>query len=296
MIAGSLLLNREPEPLEDLWRNRVLHIAGLLLIWSFFYCMVGVWKNGAPFDLSHFFSRLYDTNWNYSYWYLYAYLAFLISLPFLQRLAQSLSNREYSYLFYAYMIFAMVIPSVEFLLFQGGHKINDYLTPEWLTSNIVIFPLAGYFLSFRVKDFWDKKKVAILWAIDIATILLASYMTWYQTQLTGTPGQAFHMTFVLVNSATIFVTCQYLKEHTQVLDRLAKPILSVGGCTFGIYLLHVYIKDSSGLNELLWHLFEETLHVPVVVYGFILCIAVFACGYVATLILKRIPGLQRLVS
>ena len=57
-------------------------------------------------------------------------------------------------------------------------------------------------------------------------------------------------TFVLINCITVFVTCQYLNDKSQLLSKISKQIISLGGCTFGIYLTHIYIKDHTAINKI----------------------------------------------
>ena len=300
MIAGALMLNRQGETIKKLWIHRVLHIAFILVFWSFLYYMNSVMVGEETFNIYHFFSQLYDSNWNYSYWYLYLYIAFLISLPLLQRFAQSLTDKEYIYIYLVYVIFQMIIPCMQYLLFQGKHNLNGNLSVGWLTSSIVIFPLTGYFLSFRKKEFWNKKRILILWMINIVTIVLSSYLTYYRAKVTGIcderSSQTFHSTFVWMNCVAIFITCQYLNEHSHLLTRLAKPISALGGCTFGAYLMHAYILSDSKLNGCLWHIFREKFDIPSMLYAFILCGVVLIIGCIVTMILKKIPVLRRLVS
>lgn len=99
MIAGALLLNRQEESIKKLWIHRILHILSLLFLWSLFYYLVAVYQGSETFSLTHFLGKLYYKNWNFSYWYLYAYVAFLISLPLLRRLAQNLNDKEYIYIY-----------------------------------------------------------------------------------------------------------------------------------------------------------------------------------------------------
>ena len=300
MVAGALMLNRQDESIKKLWTYRVLHILLILGIWSFFYYMIAIKQGVESFNVFHFFSQFYDDCWNFSYWYLYAYIAFLISLPLLQRFAKSLTDKEYLCMFFLYIIFAMVIPSVQYLFFQGKHGLNGYVSIGWFASDIVIFPLTGYFLSFRKRNFLNKKRIMILWMVNIATILLASYLTYYRAKIMGVcdegSSQVFHNTFVLINGVTVFVTCQYLNDHTCLLKKIEKLVTSFGGCTFGIYLLHVYIKSWPNLNSFLWNSFRENINMSPMLYAFVLCGVVFMCGYIITLILKHIPMLCRLVS
>ena len=298
MISGALLLNRPAEPLKKLWSRRVLHMGFLLVFWSFFYYLASVHKDGGSVNIKWFLTKAYDSNWNAALWYLYAYIPLLISLPLLQRIAQSLSNREYLYLFSLYGFFGMVLPSVQYLIWQDRHRLNFNIS--WICANIFIFPLAGYLLQHRAKAFWNLKRVLLLWILNLSTIFLSCYLTYLRAVVMGVcdegHSQAFHMTFVIINSTAIFVTAQYLNEHTNLLKRFQKPISSIGGCTFGIYLLHVYIKDYTALAPYLWHPALHQLHLPRILYTMVFCGVVFFIGYLVTLVLKKIPVLKKLVS
>ena len=296
MISGALLLDRKEEPVK-IWMRRVIHIFCILLIWSFFYYLNEVAIGKETFVIKHFLSRVYAKDWNFSYWFLYAYLAFLLSLPLLRRFAQSLTNREYRYLFLLYAVFTMVIPSVQYLLFHGKHGLNGNISVGWLAANIVIFPLAGYVLRHRMKGFWSGKKTLCLWLLNIATILISVYLSHLRGQITGEKTtEAFYNTFVLINAASVFVTCQYWQETSSFLQKLAKPVVSIGGCTFGIYLWHIFIMRRPEVAALARELFRETFSVPPILYGFLYCALVFVIGYGVTWLCRKIPLLRRLVS
>ena len=299
MISGALLLDKEEEPIGT-WGRRVIHIFLILLIWSFFYYMNEVAAGKETFVIKHFLSRFYAKSWNFSYWFLYAYLAFLVSLPLLRRFAHTLTNRDYRYLFFLYAVFIMVIPSVQYFLFQGKHVLNGNVSIGWLAANIVIFPLAGYVLRYRMKSYWNGKRILRLWILNVVTILISAYLTYYKAQITGVcnegSSQAFHNTFVLINAACIFLTCQYWQETSCFLQKMAKPVKSIGGCTLGIYLMHIFIMRRPEVRVLSWKLFHEMISAPPILYGFLYCVLVFFIGYIATWILKKIPWFRRLVS
>ena len=295
MISGTLTLERQSESIPKLWFCKIFHICFIIGVWSFFYYMLTVKEGNESFNIYRFFSQLYDNNWNYSFWYLYAYLSFLISLPLLQRIAQSLLNKEYVYMISLYIIFNMIIPILQYLLFSERHSLNGNISVGWLSSNIVIFPLMGYFLSYRIREFWNKKRILMLWIVNIATILLSCYLTYYQAKITGVcdegNSQKFHNMFVLINSMTIFVTCQYLNDNFKFLYRIKKPIFLIGRCTFGIYLLHIYLLGYTKLA-----MYVQIMHMPPMLSAFCSCGIVLMCGFVITVILKKIPFLNKLVS
>lgn len=300
MISGALLLNRPADSIKKLWLHRILHMLLILFAWSFFYYMVAVQKGAERFNLIHFLTYFYDSSWNFSYWYLYSYLAFLILLPILQRLAQSMTDREFLYFFLVYGAFYMLIPSVQYFIWQGKHSLYSYAYPTWISCNILIFPLAGYFLQHRVKSFWNRKRVLLLWGINICAILFSCYLTYRRVIVTGIcdegSSQTFHNTFVLLNSGTIFVTCQYLNQYTRILKKLEKPICSIGGCTLGIYLLHIFFRDSTPLFTQISDIAQNQLHLSTMLSTLAYCAIVYLLGYIITLILKRIPVLRKLVS
>ena len=62
---------------------RVLHMVCILLVWSLAHYIIYIHAENESFNIVQFFSKLYDSNWNYSYWYLYAYIGFLLSLLYI---------------------------------------------------------------------------------------------------------------------------------------------------------------------------------------------------------------------
>lgn len=287
------MLNRPQESMKKLWGQRILHIIIILVCWSFFYYLEDVYLRYEIFNIKHFISQLYDYNWNFSFWYLYAYIPLLISMPLLKRLAQNLSNKEYLYLLTIYIGYSMIIPTVQYLLTYGKHSLNSDFSLEWMSTYIVIFPLVGYFLEHRCKDFWSVKKIVVLWIINIGTIFMSSYLTYVHAKIAGENSQTFHSMFVFINCITIFVTIQYIYKHTKILVKFKGLIKSVGECTFGIYLLHVFIKDYSGLTVYMYSHLQSGI--PAMSFTFLYSAAVFLCCYVIIWIIKHIPFLRNMV-
>lgn len=95
MIFGALMLNREPESYSKLLR-RVGKMAALVFCWSAIYFAVDVGLGEESFSIHTFFLRLYESTCNFSFWYLYAYIALLMTLPLLQKFAQCLKTRIFS--------------------------------------------------------------------------------------------------------------------------------------------------------------------------------------------------------
>lgn len=294
MIFGALMLGRQPEDYPKLLR-RIGKMAALVFLWSAFYFAVDVRLGEEAPSIPTFFLRLYESDCNFSFWYLYSYLALLMTLPLLQKFAQGLSNRDFCYLFGLFVLFSCLLPTGEFFLGQGQHPLNPRLNPSWLSMGIVIYPLLGYFLRHRLRNFWTGKRLALLWLGNIALILLSLLMTGLRIWQTGEVlAQTFHNTFVWSNAAAVFVSCQYLFDRTVPSQRAKNIILSLGESSLGIYLLHIFFMFKIGsLKDCL--VFYRLFHLNGMVSTLLYCLAVLLMGYGATQILKNIPGLKFLV-
>lgn len=214
MISGVLLIPREKESLGYLYKNRILKIVCTLFIFSALCYLREIQLGRQTFDVGTFFIRFYEKNWNYSYWYLYAYIAFLITLPILRPLAKNLKDEHYFYLIGLYIVFVSLLPIFQYFLWKGQHKLNRKLSIGWVTTNIVFYPLMGYFLQYRIKDIKKGKTIVLMWIMNTLAICVSCYMTYLRAIDMGKcaegVSQAFHSSFAALNAITIFLTVKYI--------------------------------------------------------------------------------------
>ncbi len=296
-ISGALLLAKEGS-IKEIWAKRIWKIAADLLLFSFGIYLWEVLRGRQVFSLRTFFIYLYAFEWNPPYWYLYAFIPFLMSLPFLRPLVKNMPDHAFYYMFGLAVFFDGILPVAEYLVWKGQITLNGNLRVGWLTSNIVLYPCLGYFLQHRVDILTCKKKILGLWALNLLTLLLTVFMTRYAAGVTGLwsewDTQTFFNSFVLIDCATIFLTVRYLFARYKVPKAAGRLIASVGGCTFGIYLIHVHVLRKvrlSGIGDLL----RETWGIDAMVTAFILCLLTMALAYIPILLLKRIPVIKRLL-
>lgn len=300
MIAGALLLKKDSS-LKKIWSGKIVRMALALFIFSVItYVGLGLHDPGRTMTVPDFIRKLYMERATYAYWYIYAYIALLMTLPFLRMIVKSMSENYYKYLILLYLLFISVIPCLEYLLFQGDLVMYKKLRPEWILADTVFWPLLGYYLE-NVYD-WKKCTVRTIWRwilLGVTGILLTCGMIYYMHGVTGVctkeKSQDFHSAFILLPCIAIYMAMKYFwsgKAGQCVPARIKKIIVSLGSCTFGIYLLHMLIKEYfSGL----WDVFRVSWHMNQMLAALLLCAVVFAAGYVLTLILKQVPGLKRLL-
>ena len=322
MISGALLLGRDDEMRQRNSLNKALHILLVLLVWSFVYYLSAVYDHSQyliiardekpylsfvqseipEFSIKSFLIRVLVTpGWNHSFWYLYAYIAFLLCLPMLQHMAHAFTRNDFIRLFLLYAIVFMLVPALQFEVGKDQYNFGLSLSGlSWVGSNVLIFPLTGYFLQHRLKENWTRKRILIMWGINFVGLFYSCHLTHVLITRTGNveevATQAFLPWSVIINAVSVFATCQYLEKRTSVLRTFEKPLCYISNATFGIYLSHLYFLHRIWLAKGSWQIFCGYLHVGPMAYALIYCALVFLCSLVTTKILQRVPVLKRLVA
>ena len=300
-MSGAVMLHREQEPLGVLWRKRIGKILLVLFVFIIGNYVID-WHNFRfGFTAKDVFTTMYTgasagySHWYGHLWYLYAYMAFLCCLPFLRSMVQNLDNKYFYYMIAIALVAKSILPAAEYLLTEGAVKLSGDAVPKWLLADFVLYPSIGYFLEHRITI--RKRDLIWLWAANLVTIGLTALLVYRQaviTQvLTTEESQGFHSLFAMVNCICVFATVKYIFEHHSVPNLLNRMILSLGQCTFGIYLIHIMILESEPLRVLLSNLL---MRLNSMLSCLIQCACVIAIGYVVILIAKKIPGLGKLLS
>jgi len=299
MISGAIMLGKEEEPIKVLWKKRILKFAIILITISLLYYIYKLNINLEEFNIKTFlFKFLTSKGLYYHLGFLYSYIAYLISLPFLKSLVKNLKDKHYYYMIGISLLFTGIIPIIEYLIGNKTNLLINNIKASWIYSEIVIYPCIGYFLHNKFKFNNPQKVILISWILNIVSIIISCYMTLYKGKITGTfsvtNSQTFHRVFVLINSICVFITIKYIFEHISVYKWIEKLIYSLGGCTFGIYLLHPLLKKITIVEQILSIIKSTGINRMIAV--FIWCLCILIISYIVTWILKKIPILKNLVG
>lgn len=299
MVSGALLLKKDIS-IKDIFKKKIVRMLVVLLIFTaVFYIRLHILKYSDKFTISDFFIRLYKGDIIIPYWYIYAYISFLLAFPFLRAIAKNLPESAYKYLIGLSLVFVSIIPCFEYRLFQGNITLNQYGKVSWLFTNIVIFPLIGYYLE-NVIDISkvSKKQLIITCSCAILGIMISCYMTYYKHRITGVCSevetQDFMELFVLPTAISIYILIKYWCNKVEFPNILNKAILSVGSCTFGIYLIHIAIIESKFVTNLLDNL-TTTLGWNCMISILLMCLLTMIICYIIIFILRLIPGVKKFV-
>ena len=296
LISGALLLNKPDEPLKDLWGKRIVKIVIPLVAFSLVYYAYTLWWSGAPFRLGEFLTTLYASDWMYHLWYMYAYIAYLMCIPFLRSMVKSLPDKYFYYMIGLALFFNGILPSAEYLSSQGMIGMNYYLRPTWLMTNYVLYPCIGYFLQHRVTFPLKKTQLLLLWGMNLVGFAVSGYLTYYRANLVGVveKTETFHGYFVLLNCIAVFCTAKQIFTKPISSKTASKMLQSVADCTFGIYLMHLLLKDRSFLVQILERL--RAMGINYMLATLIYCVCIFAVSYAVTFCMSKIPLVKKAVG
>ena len=294
-LSGALLLGRKVS-WRRLWLEKIPHIALVLTVYCALYYGIKVHAGSAQLGFKAFFFGMYEELWGYHLWYLYAYLAFLIALPVLAPMAQALDNRTLGYLFAVALVFRCLVPGFEALRWENLHHLNSYFDLTFLTCDIVLYPLMGYYLHVRASRNTLRRAFPVLWAASVLLTAVSCHMTcrdYFKTWQVY--AQTYHSLFAPVLCAATFTGARLLFEDIDETSRLGRVLTEIGQCTFGIYLIHMLFTENREVFGGLFTWMHGTGVLPLL-GSLLFCLMIMVLCLLPVCLLRRIPGIRRLFS
>lgn len=306
-VSGALLLPKTEE-IGKIWSHRILKIFLSLFTFSLLYYVCALKAGTESFGLSIFCNRFIGEGWAIPFWYLYAYISYLMCLPFLRRMFQNLTNKEFYYLFVLIAVFLLILPLFQEFIWNSPSGINSYINIRWITELAILYPCMGYFIHHRIDRNMTRRMLLPLWGACLIVILLSYFITRKESNI-GTIvslDQNKCTEYIVLFCFTFYITVKYITEEIQnifakkarlgkVLFFIKRAIISVGGCTFGIYLWHIFFIDKLSFMKRIRDLFFSSNKMDEMVAALVWCAWIMLVSYLTTWIMKKIPGLKKLI-
>lgn len=260
MLSGFLFLNPQKElPLSKLYGKYIARIAVALVFWSLFYAFT-LHSAYYPFGVQegHF-------------WYLGMCIGLYMAMPIMRYIAQNKSMLVY---------FCWIWLACKIYFFIGYYVPLPFDLSHLLFVDYVGYCLWAYYLSSIVLV---RKYELALYGTGIIGLVInvIGYI------VTENPGCFYGGYVAPTNIATsfgLFYLCSH--HHFNGGERLNKVIQTISECTFGIYLIHMWM--------LIQVIFRVHRFIPNPVYTVLISVVMaFAGGLVVTSIIKKIPFLKK---
>lgn len=242
MISGALLLGKQ-ESLRVLYKKRVLRIAVVLLLISVpNYILL---SGDSPRSMFGFFRTIYTDTARTALWYLYAYICFLIMLPFIRAMAAQLKRKDYRYLLAVHIVLSVFLLVTDKFVFTKGH--NPYISVAIALESSLFYPLMGYYIEhIAEKSSFNKKNYLLAGALSVAAIAATCvtsqiYYTVFAGSLDNAAYQTFFEMLICIPALSLFFILKGTVriKHEGFLSRL---IMQLGGAVFGLYLIENFCR------------------------------------------------------
>lgn len=306
MVTGALLLRKE-ENLTELIRVRVIRFLIVIILIAIVQYAFFCYRNAESFSILHVYMLVYQKLWQYNgfyaWWFLYAYVGILLMLPILRIIARNLTLNLFLYFIGLQFILCCVWPALGMLLgrYMEFSQFNNWLPfhPEsdWLPYSAgycAFYVLMGFYLEYKVTmDEWERNRGKYLIAA-MACLFGGVVCMWLASTLAG-KDFSFHSSiyltsFLPVPCAVTYMTIKsFCMKH--MFRRISRMVIAqLGGAVFTVMLIenlfriswnsvYAFLETNVGLLGASW------------IYAVLICIASLVVG----LLLKRIPGINRIV-
>ncbi|MBR4208093.1 MAG: acyltransferase [Lachnospiraceae bacterium] len=299
MISGALLLDKE-ESIKDIWSKRILRIFIVLFGATLMYYVSDVIAGRDSFsslmDVFKFIGDLYSKERVAPLWYLYAYMGFLITLPFLRPMAKNMKDADFIYMMILITVIKLVLPEMEEKAFLGRYTLNASLSASWPGGTTIFYPLMGYYLHKRADRKTLMKLLPVFWGVTVVAMGVIIYNTkFYTTYIEGVKVYTGYFSWGRYYAAlSLFATVKLLFGYRSCRPFTKKVLNSISGCVMGIYIFHPAILDRIVFfGNIRDKLFGE-LTGAVRIWPELAWIAIiFLTSFTITWILRRIPIVKK---
>ena len=291
MISGTLFLNPDKEiRIKTLYQKYILRIVIAFFFWSAFYAIYALepYKGIAPSSSDWFLTRLLTGEFHL--WFLFMIAGLYIIVPFLRKITAYKKLTEY-FLLLA-LIFTMIIPALllikipKYEVFTGNLENMNF----FFVLGFTVYFVAGYYFSV-----YPVKKTArlVIYILGIVSVILTIILTGYLSGNNGVPTEALHG-FLLPNIAVftlaVFLFLKSVFENKEFKESAVRTILLISKCSFGIYLVHAFFM----ILFFTYIDFYQELYNPIILIP-VISVAIYACSFVVSFLLNKIPVLNRYI-
>lgn len=283
MLSGATLIGyRKRYTTKDFFKKRIIRTFIPFIIWSLI-ATVEYRLNPLNTGFRIFIDSIFNTSIQGVYWFFIPLFSIYLAIPVLSLLKEHRNTLWY-------------LAASTFLLTSLLPPLFNYLRLTWnyslqmpMAGGYLLFVILGYL--FSTQDLTRNQRIGI-YILGISGAVLRYGMTVYLSVRDGIINKLFfsyteyHSVFLAI-AVFIFIKNSTFIKSLENNEKVTKIISTLSGCSFGVYLMHIFIRDylyrvlpASFLD------FKMRLLGPFIIYSI---------GVIITFILKKIPILKHIV-
>ena len=291
MISGALLIPKEESYKEVI--KRFVKFA-LILVAASGIIYVYRYLKGLPsiFTVAEFVTALYSKGIIIQYWYLYTYLAFILMLPFIRKIAKGMEGKDFIWLI-ALMTINSLLQIADYTVFKGKYFHNSHFS-FFISVNYLLYPILGYYLEHKVsRDRYNWKMLLILTGCSVlilaaltvlANLRCTSLQSWKEEDI------PYYGCFEFLPTATVFIAAKMFFIRFPAKQRAQKVLSAIAGTTFGLYLFESIFRTESGF---ILTAMKTVIHPYIACWLWMLIVWMIGGGII--FLIRLIPGVKKLI-
>ncbi len=283
MISGVTLLSKE-ESYKALFQKRILKYIFIILLFGTLQYFRYLRTGKVAFTFNAWFTSVFTNPVLDIYWFLYAYLGFLLLLPILRKAARSMQEKDYFYLYVLHII-SCTLP---FIGFFTGLFLNSTI---FQLTNIVVYPLLGYGID-KYGHQIPKKCYLISFIVPVILSTTGSaYYLYLHPNLIGSLPTILQQFTPLV-ACGLFGLVRLSKNICNTSGTAAKIVSAVGSTVFGVYLIEDIVRKQV---EKLFVACKLDNFPEMFVVGILFTIVAFAISSLIIYLVRLIPFVKKII-
>ena len=283
ILSGYLLLPRDFDELKT--KKFYLHnFLPLLLTWELWIPAnnwLALWYYDVPLKISTIVKNMIFVEPVYigHSWYMPVILGIYLFIPFVARTFKAMSDREFLIPMAIAYIYFFVLPSISQLRAAHWDIVLDLNFSGGLYGSYVVL---GYLL--RRFENHLKRSLKLIALITLLIILT----TYAQIWIHSSSGQIFHLWYDFLTipptAVAIFILLRDMK-----LKIFSSLVEKISLCSFGMYMIHVFLIGALLKFKLLSFIISDELRVVV------LTVVVYVLSFIAVMLLKKLPFVGKIL-
>lgn len=285
MINGAFVLNRDI-PMCDLYKNKILPLGFVYLIWSFLYAVDRIGIAGL-FTINFDSLVRFVIESHFHLWFIPSLMGIYIMQPIFRAIVNYKDGLYVKYIVIIFLISSILRNTI--LQFVSNNTLSRLIN----TIPVEMSGYSGYVILGHYLVNVDKKKYNSIFAfiIFVITVSITAVICQINANKVGYPSDILYGNFMFttyIEAVTLFLCIKSINMN-KFNPKIQHIICKFSSLTLGVYLLHPFVISSLnlrfGLNILSYN---TILSIP------INSIIVAAICFFVTALMVKIPVIRKL--
>ncbi len=301
IIASAFLLVPMPTgtTMTDFYRRRFKRILPPFITFLLLYCLLPLAWGGMTWEQSVADLKMLPFNFPSMaghLWFMYPLISLYLIIPVVSPWLEHATKRE-EQIFISIFAFTTLIPWLHRFVSPElwGECFWNEFSAFWYCSGYLGYLVLAHYIRVHL-DWSRQKRLAVGWA----SFLVGGAFTAWSFWLKGTPGvlietPMLEWSWEFCTPNVLLATFGLFLLFTTIRQTKAPAIItSLGKCSFGMYLMHLFFLAPIASYIVAGNVAEPLLPVGLAIP--VIAIASYVCCYVTTWLLSHLPGSKWIVG